>query len=307
MAEPPVRFGGVLRRLRVKAGLMQEELAGAAGLSPRAISDLERGMVTTPHKDTVQLLADALQLDGSARAEFEATAQGREMTGRAGAQGVAATRTLPSDIASFTGRAQELRELTDGRFPGGQIFLPLHGHTPGHQPVSPAEALASLLPTIGVPAGQIPDDHEARAGLWRDRLARRQLLPVLDDAATSDQVRPISACGSAWAPTRGGDYVGCRASEPWPRDAGLFSTCLSPACIPRTAPRSACIMKITGRAGRSSSCTAGRRARAAGKGRSGRWSTAGTGSSPTTGVASAARPSPGTATTTRPWPVTCSC
>src|SRR5260370_29170063 len=119
VAEPPVRFGGVLRRLRVKAGLMQEELAGAAGLSPRAISDLERGMVTTPHKDTVQLLADALQLDGSARAEFEATAQGREMTGRAGAQGVAATRTLPSHIASFTGRGQGLRELTDAATKAG--------------------------------------------------------------------------------------------------------------------------------------------------------------------------------------------
>jgi hypothetical protein len=78
-----------------------------------------------------------------------------------------------------------------GRFPGGQIFLPLHGHTPGHQPVTPADALASLLLTIGVPAGQIPGDHEARAGLWRDRLAGRQLLLVLDDAATSEQVRPL--------------------------------------------------------------------------------------------------------------------
>jgi hypothetical protein len=31
------------------------------------------------------------------------------------------------------------------RFPGGQIFLPLHGHTPGQQPVDPADALASLV------------------------------------------------------------------------------------------------------------------------------------------------------------------
>jgi transcriptional regulator with XRE-family HTH domain len=33
---PPVPFAGVLRRLRVGAGLTQEELADAAGLSPRA-------------------------------------------------------------------------------------------------------------------------------------------------------------------------------------------------------------------------------------------------------------------------------
>jgi tetratricopeptide (TPR) repeat protein/transcriptional regulator with XRE-family HTH domain len=225
VAEPPVRFAGVLRGLRVRAGLTQEELAGAAGVSPRAISDLERGMVTTPHKDTVRLLADALQLDGSARVEFEAAARSRVTPGRTDAKGVAATRTLPRDIASFTGRRHELRELVDaaagaggvvsihaiggmagigktafavhaahalaGRFPGGQIFLPLHGHTPGRQLVTPADALASLLLTIGVPAGQIPDDHEARAGLWRDRLAGRQLLLVLDDAATSEQVRPL--------------------------------------------------------------------------------------------------------------------
>jgi tetratricopeptide (TPR) repeat protein/transcriptional regulator with XRE-family HTH domain len=216
----------MLRGLRVKAGLTQEELAATAGLSPRAISDLERGMVTTPHKDTVRLLADALQLDGPVRVEFEAAARGGVTPGQATAQGVvAATRTLPRDIASFTGRRYELQELADtaagaggvvsihaiggmagigktafavhaahalaARFPGGQIFLPLHGHTPGRQPVSPADALASLLLTIGVPAGEIPADHEARTGLWRDRVAGRQLLLVLDDAAASDQVRPL--------------------------------------------------------------------------------------------------------------------
>jgi len=226
VAKPPTdRFDGVLRRLRLESGLTQEELAAASGLSLRAISDLERGIVTTPHKDTVRLLADALLLDGSARVEFEAVARVRVTLGRSVAQVTAATRTLPRDIASFTGRAHELQELSDaaaaagsvvsiraiggmagigktafavhaahamaGRFPGGQVFLPLHGHTPGRQPVSPADALASLLLTIGVPAGQIPADLEARTGLWRDRLAGRQLLLVLDDAADSEQVRPL--------------------------------------------------------------------------------------------------------------------
>ena len=226
MAEPPVRFAGMLRRLRAEAALTQEDLAAAAGLNPRTISDLERGLATTPHKDTVRLLADALQLGGSARVEFEAAARGHAGPGRARGRGAAAaTRTLPRDIASFTGRQHELAELADaaagtggvvsihaiggmagvgktafavhaahrlaGRFPGGQIFLPLHGHTPGRQPVSPADALASLLLTIGVPAGQIPADLEARTGLWRDRLAGRQLLLLLDDAASSEQIRPL--------------------------------------------------------------------------------------------------------------------
>ena len=77
------------------------------------------------------------------------------------------------------------------RFPAGQIFLPLHGHTPGQQPVDPADALASLLLTAGVPAAQIPPGLEARMALWRDRLAGQQLLLVLDDAAGSEQVRPL--------------------------------------------------------------------------------------------------------------------
>ena len=77
------------------------------------------------------------------------------------------------------------------RFPGGQIFLPLHGHTPGQQPVHPADALASLLLTLGVSAAQIPPDLEARMALWRDRVAGMQLLLVLDDAASSEQVRPL--------------------------------------------------------------------------------------------------------------------
>ena len=134
-------------------------------------------------------------------------------------------RTLPDDVSSFTGRQQELRALMDAaadaggvvgiyaiggmagigktafavhaayqlapRFPGGQIFLPLHGHTPGKRPADPYDALASLLRTAGVATAQIPSELEARTALWRDRLAGRQLLLVLDDAASSEQVRPL--------------------------------------------------------------------------------------------------------------------
>ncbi|MGD0243917.1 MAG: tetratricopeptide repeat protein [Streptosporangiaceae bacterium] len=225
MAEPPVTFAALLRKLRTEARLTQEELAEAAGLSPRSVSDLERGIAATPHRETIRLLADALGLAGQARAEFEAVARGRPVPAAPVTDGAAALRTLPRDIASFTGRQQELQELVEAaagsggvvgihaiggmagvgktafavhaayrladRFPGGQIFLPLHGHTPGQQPVDPADALASLLLTAGVPAAQVPPGVEARMALWRDRLAERQLLLVLDDAASSEQVRPL--------------------------------------------------------------------------------------------------------------------
>ncbi len=76
VAEPPaVPFGRLLRRLRIDAGLTQEELAERARLSYRSISDLERGISLAPRKETIRLLADALNLVGAGRAEFEATAR----------------------------------------------------------------------------------------------------------------------------------------------------------------------------------------------------------------------------------------
>jgi tetratricopeptide (TPR) repeat protein/transcriptional regulator with XRE-family HTH domain len=227
-----VTFGALLRELRAKKGLTQEELAAAAGLSARSVSDLERGVALTARKETARLLADALGLDGEARTGFEATARGRsEATPSSVPEtgGVtAAVRTLPRDTASFTGREEELRRLTGpvlaagmsggvvsiyaiggmagigktalavhaahqlaSRFPDGQVFLPLHGHTPGQQPVTPQDALASLLQIAGVPAGQIPPGLEARMALWRDHLADKQLLLVLDDAAGYEQVAPL--------------------------------------------------------------------------------------------------------------------
>ena len=137
----------------------------------------------------------------------------------------AATRTLPRDVDSFTGREPELARLLAGvaggrpqagiraidgmagvgkttlavhaahrlapSFPDGQFFLPLHAHTPGQRPVDPADALASLLTTAGVTAQQIPPGLEARAGRWRDHVAGKKILLLLDDAAGHEQVRPL--------------------------------------------------------------------------------------------------------------------
>jgi transcriptional regulator with XRE-family HTH domain len=55
-------FGRLLRQLRADAGMAQEELAEAASLSPRSVSDLERGINLTARKDTARPLAGALSL-----------------------------------------------------------------------------------------------------------------------------------------------------------------------------------------------------------------------------------------------------
>lgn len=136
--------------------------------------------------------------------------------------------TLPADVASFTGRRAELERIMQelpgrsasggvvridaidgmagigktalavhaahqlaGRYPDGQIFLRLHGHTPGQEPLEPSDALATLLLATGMSADQVPRGLEARQQLWRDRLAGKRVLLVLDDATGSDQVQPL--------------------------------------------------------------------------------------------------------------------
>jgi transcriptional regulator with XRE-family HTH domain len=74
---PGTSFAVLLRRLRKAAFLTQEDLAHAARLSARAISDLERGLTRRTRKDTAHKLADALNLTGSSREDFVATALGR--------------------------------------------------------------------------------------------------------------------------------------------------------------------------------------------------------------------------------------
>ncbi len=59
----PSRFAQTLRSYRVRAGLTQAELAERAGLSERGVSNLERGVRTSPRAETIRMLADALALD----------------------------------------------------------------------------------------------------------------------------------------------------------------------------------------------------------------------------------------------------
>jgi tetratricopeptide (TPR) repeat protein/transcriptional regulator with XRE-family HTH domain len=237
VAEPGLSFAGLLRQLRDGAELTQEELAEAAGLSPRSVSDLERGITRTARLDTARLLAGALGLAGPVRAAFVAAARGQApaadvLAARGGAPGAfaaAATRSLPRDVAGFIGRQAELAHLVGalaaaaaagggvvgihaidgmagvgktafavhaahrltGAFPDGQFFLPLHAHTVGQRPVDPADALGSLLLTAGVPATQVPPGVEARAARWRDAIAGKKILLLLDDAASHEQIRPL--------------------------------------------------------------------------------------------------------------------
>src|SRR5690349_14329815 len=64
------RFGELLRAYRRAAALSQDALAEQAGISTRAISDLERGIRATPRLDTVRQLAVALALTPDERSRL---------------------------------------------------------------------------------------------------------------------------------------------------------------------------------------------------------------------------------------------
>ena len=77
MEEATSGLAGLLRQLRAGAGLTQQELAKAAGVSPRSVSDLERGINRTARQDTAVRLAGALGLAEPVRSLFVAAALGR--------------------------------------------------------------------------------------------------------------------------------------------------------------------------------------------------------------------------------------
>ena len=77
----PETFGQLLRRLRIAHNLSQEALSEAASISTSAVGAYERGLSASPHRETVRLLADVLELSGQARTEFENAAR-RKPTSR---------------------------------------------------------------------------------------------------------------------------------------------------------------------------------------------------------------------------------
>ncbi|RNL62921.1 helix-turn-helix domain-containing protein [Nocardioides marmoriginsengisoli] len=76
-------FAAVLRRQRESAGVTQAELAVRAGIGVRTVSNLERGINTSPYPSTVRLLADALGLPDGARGDLLAAAGRRTGSGEA--------------------------------------------------------------------------------------------------------------------------------------------------------------------------------------------------------------------------------
>jgi transcriptional regulator with XRE-family HTH domain len=139
MAEQPgLGFAGLLRQLRAQAELTQEELAGAAGLSPRSVSDMERGVNRTARKDTAVLLAGARGLAEPLRGLFVAAALGHVRAAevlavvRGSGPGLAGVMprvwNIPARNPGFTGRDDLLAAVRDRLLAGETaVVQALHG------------------------------------------------------------------------------------------------------------------------------------------------------------------------------------
>jgi predicted ATPase/transcriptional regulator with XRE-family HTH domain len=99
-------FSTLLKHYRQAAGLSQEALAARAGLSTRAISDLERGINRTPRYDTLELLSSALSLSSQQQALLQAAARPAAAAAALAPAG-SPSPGLPLPPTRLVGRSQE--------------------------------------------------------------------------------------------------------------------------------------------------------------------------------------------------------
>jgi predicted ATPase/DNA-binding XRE family transcriptional regulator len=191
--QPSASFAELLRRLRAGAQLTQEELAEAAGLSPRSVSDLERGVNRTAQMGTALLLADALGLTGPRRERFIAAARGKATP--------APRDNLPTELTAFIGREAEtadVRALTEASRlvtltgPGGAGKTRLALHVAAGQLGVPGDGVwlvelalvteeddlgAAVAGSLGIPL-QL---GRAALDVLADALAPQEIVIVLDN------------------------------------------------------------------------------------------------------------------------------
>jgi WD40 repeat protein/transcriptional regulator with XRE-family HTH domain len=205
--QPGLSFAVLLRQLRTKALLTQEELAKAASVSPRSVSDLERGISRTARKDTALLLADALGLAGPARELFVAVARGQAPTAQmlAAARGTfaGAIPSLPRAAGGLAGGQGELAWLL-----GAVIDSPYRGLAAFEEPdaafffgreaatAQVLERMSRLLASTGLLM------VSGVSGAGKSSLLRAGVLPRI--RADGLAAAPGSACWPcvAFTPTR---------------------------------------------------------------------------------------------------------
>ena len=156
-------FARLLRHHRRLAGLTQERLAEAAGVSVRSIRDMERGVARVPHNETIALLADSLALSPKEKAAFAVAAR----------RNVTHSRTrVTYDLSTqppLVGRAQEIALLERHLGGAGPPMLLIAGE--------PGIGKSRLLRELLAHAGNF--EHVVLWGGCTRRAAQEPYAPLL--------------------------------------------------------------------------------------------------------------------------------
>ena len=203
-ASEPLSFGSLLRELRLAAGLTQEALAELAHMSAGGIGVLERGARRAPQRDTMDLLAAALELSDSERDRFDNAARragsSRRRRARSGNVSERKGHNLPFPLTSFVGRDRESASLRDhvathrlvmlaGLGGVGKTRLALEtAHSMldafrdgiWYVELAPIGNADRVLPSIAAALG-VRGNVDVSSDQWMSELADKQQLLILDN------------------------------------------------------------------------------------------------------------------------------
>lgn len=218
------------RRAGGRGTLKRTALARKIGVSASSLYAYLDG-TTLPSTTTLDRLLGELDASPAERQQLATARDNLEIgrrvrAGLAGDPRGPVPHELPPDVSGFTGRDEQLAELDrlllasdDGtavvisavsgtggvgktalalrwshrardQFPDGQLHADLRGYDPD-QPVEPAQALATLLRSLGVADAEMPRELADRVARYRTLLDGRRMLVLLDNAFSAEQVRPL--------------------------------------------------------------------------------------------------------------------
>jgi transcriptional regulator with XRE-family HTH domain len=224
---PGQPFGELLRAERLRRGISQGELARMVNYSKSHLSRVESG-----EKRATEVLArvcdealktgDVLQRSAARGAWVPSARSGPKLS------------QLPIRPPHFAGRSRELGSMDvylqaqldrssasapvviDGsagagktalavhwaylvgpRFSDGVLFADLNGFGTDEAPRAPNTILEGFLVALGTSPESVPSGLSERAAMYRDALSSKQVLVILDNAASAEQARSLLGGSSA--------------------------------------------------------------------------------------------------------------